>query len=175
MKKIEITVYKFDELTPEAQAKATEKFFDINVNYEWWQYIFEDAKNIGLKIESFDIDRGNYCKGKLINSLYEVCDAIIKEHGDQCETYKTAKDFQSQWDSLVVKYSDGVQTDRVAEDNEYEFDKEADELESDFLQSLSEDYRIILSKEYEYLTSYEAIIETIKCNEYDFLENGEQY
>ena len=44
--------------------------------------------------------------------------------------------------------------------------------EDDFLQSLCEDYRIILRNEYEYLTSEEAIIETIESNEYYFTEDG---
>jgi hypothetical protein len=45
-------------------------------------------------------------------------------------------------------------------------------MEGEFLKSLLEDYRIILSKEYDYLTSRESIIETIEANEYEFDENG---
>ena len=29
-------VYKFDELSEEAQAKAIENNYDINVSYDWW-------------------------------------------------------------------------------------------------------------------------------------------
>ncbi len=44
-----------------------------------------------------------------------------------------------------------------------------------FLNSLIEDYSIILQKESEYLMSNEAIIETIEANEYEFKANGDRY
>ena len=45
-------------------------------------------------------------------------------------------------------------------------------LEAEFLKSILEDYSIILQKEYEYLTSREAVEETIEANDYHFTENG---
>ena len=45
-------------------------------------------------------------------------------------------------------------------------------IEDEFLKSLLEDYSIILQKEYEYQTSEEAIIESIKANDYEFTEDG---
>lgn len=167
-----INLYSFDELSEEGKKKALENLYDINVDYEWWQYTYDDAERIGLKISEFDLDRGNYCKGKFIKDAEEVCKLIFENHGEQCETYKTAKTFEEDKAKLVVKYSDGINTDCVAEDNEYNFDNECDELEQEFLKSLCEDYRIILSKEYDYLTSKEQIIETIKSNDYTFTENG---
>lgn len=86
--------------------------------------------------------------------------------------YKTAQSFLTEWDNLVAKYSDGINTDRVSEDNENEFDNDADELESEYFNLLLEDYRIMLNKEYEYLTSDEVIKETIEANEYEFTEDG---
>jgi len=171
MKTKTINLYEFDELSDKAKQKAIEGLNDINVDHEWWDFIFEDAKSIGLIIDSFDTER--YCNGRLEVSLSECCDLITKNHGEQCDTYKTAKGFENQWGELVKKYSDGINTDEVAEGNEYDFDNDADELEAEFTQALLEDYRIILRKEYEYLTSKEAIIETIKANEYTFTENGE--
>jgi len=165
-----INLYSFDELSEDAQKKAVNSLSDINVSHEWWDYIYEDAKRIGLNIMEFDTD--HYCNGKLLVSLYECCDLILTEHGPDCETFKLAKYYQNQWDELVKKYSDGENTDQVSEENESEFDNLADELEEDFRKSLLEDYRIMLRKEYEYLTSSEAIIETIKSNEYTFTENG---
>lgn len=161
-----LTIKKFNELEGKARENALRKHSDINVDYQWWDSTYNDAQRIGLKISEFDTD--HYCKGELEYSLHETCDKIKKEHGDQCDTYKTAVEYQKQWADLVKKYSDGVNTDRVAEDKEYEFDKEADELEEDFRKALCEDYRIILRKEYEYLTSEEAISETLESNEYYF-------
>jgi len=38
--------YSFDELSEEAKQKAIEKLYDINVDYEWWDFLFEDFANI---------------------------------------------------------------------------------------------------------------------------------
>ena len=46
------------------------------------------------------------------------------------------------------------------------------DLENEFLQSLLEDYSIMLQNESEYLQSAEAIRETIEANEYEFTEDG---
>jgi hypothetical protein len=48
-------------------------------------------------------------------------------------------------------------------------------LEDEFLKTLCEDYRIILSREYDYLTSEAAIIETIEANEYEFKADGTRF
>jgi hypothetical protein len=167
-----INLYQFSELTETAQQKAIEKLYDINVNYDWYESVYEDAANIYLKITGFDIDRASYCKGEFINSAAETAEAIKENHGDHCETYKTAQTFLNDWSNLVEKFSNGIEEDKVQEGKEEEFDEEADELEDEFLKSLCEDYRIMLSNEYDYQTSKEAIIETINANEYDFDEEG---
>jgi hypothetical protein len=175
MKTIEINLYKFSELSEELQQKAIEKHYDINVNYEWWDGIYQDAENIGLKLTGFDLDRNRHATGEFIEYAVNCAEKIIKEHGEGCETYKTAQSFLSDYKDLVAKYSDGVKTDEVTEENEYEFDCECDDLENDFLNSILEDYSILLQQDYEYQTSKEAIIETIEANDYDFTENGEMY
>jgi len=73
---------------------------------------------------------------------------------------------------LVKSYSNGIDINTVTEENEDDFDDDCDDLDADFLKSLLEDYRIILSKEYDYLTGEEAIKETIQANEYEFTEGG---
>jgi hypothetical protein len=175
MKTVRIKIYKFDELSVIAQKKAIEQFADTNVNYNWWQFIYQDAEQVGLSITSFDIDRGSYCKGEFIEGATDTANKIVANHGEQCETYKTAKQFLSDWAELVKKHSDGIHTDKVAEDNEYDFDGEAEDLEREFLKSLCKDYLILLSKEYDYLTSETAIIESIRSNEYDFRIDGKQW
>lgn len=172
MRTIETVVYKFSELSEEAKQKAIENLSTINVDHEWYDSTYEDAENIGIKIDSFDIDRGSYCNGKFIEDSNHCANAIIKNHVESCDTFKDAKNFLDEWGKLVTKYSDGINTDKVHEDKEYEFDQEADELESEFLKTILEDYRIILQKDYEYQTSEEAIKESIEANECEFTENG---
>lgn len=152
-------VYKYDELTEEQKEKAINNLYDINVDHDWWEFTYEDAKNIGLEITSFDLDRNRHATGDFTNDA-EYCQyRISQEHGEQTETYKTSREFVSERAKLDINADD--------------YDEKLEELESDFLQSLLEDYSIMLQKEYEYLTTREAIEETIQANDYDFTEDGE--
>jgi hypothetical protein len=55
-----------------------------------------------------------------------------------------------------------------------EAEDDLSDIEDNFLDSLLEDYSIMLQKEYEHLQSEESIIETIVANEYEFTEEGKQ-
>ena len=168
----EYKVYKFDELTEEQQQKVLENYADINVDFEWWDTIYEDAKTVGIKITEFDLDRHRHCTGNFIEYAEDTAKKIIKEHGETCETWGTATNYLAERVALVKKYSDGVQTDTATEDNEYDFDNACGEIDVEFLRSILEDYSIMLQKESEYLSSKKAIIETIEANDYDFTEGG---
>ena len=164
MKTLTINVYEFDELTEKAKENAINKLADINVDYEWWDSTYDDAENIGLKLKTFDLDRNRHATGEFILSATEVAANVIRDHGDQCETYKTAQEFLDEQNKYPMPDDDSDEFS-VWEDKMLE-------LEDEFLKSLLEDYSIILQKEYEYLTSEEAIIETIKANDYEFTEDG---
>ena len=169
MRTIQTTVYTFAELSEKSKDNAVQNLWDINLRHDWWDSMYEDAKNIGVEIGSFDLERGAKCKVEVYDYL-ETANKIIKEHGDTCDTHKNAMQFIAERDALVSKYSNGG--DKVLEENEYDFDTELDELETEYKKSLEEDYLIMLRNEYEYLSSREAIIETIEANEYEFTEDG---
>lgn len=164
-------VFTYDELSEDAKDRAIENLYDINIYDRWFDAVYDDAKMMGIKIESFDIGRGSYCKGHFTVAAHEAAQNILNNHGDKCETYKTAKSFMESWQPVFDDY--------MNEDSEnyesYESEQELLELEEDFLKSLLEDYRSMLSNEYDYLTSREAIIETIEANEYEFTEDGKLY
>ncbi len=61
---VETEVFKFNELTEEAQQAATEKLYDLNVDYDWWNSVYEDALQVGLKLTGFNIDRGQSIEGE---------------------------------------------------------------------------------------------------------------
>ena len=167
----EYKVYKFAELSEDSKETAIEKFREFNLMYDWWDCVFEDAKNVGITIEEFDTGRGAYCKGTIYD-IEETAAKIITEHGNTCDTHQTAAEYIRERAELVKKHSDGVNTDIVAEDNEYDFDNDCGELDAEFTKSIFEDYRILLQKECEYLNSDEAIIETIEANDYYFTKDG---
>ena len=172
MKTIETIVHQIDKLTPEAQQKAIEKLCSINVDFEWWDSTYEDAfewwdstyedaKTMGLLITSFDLDRNRHAKGSFLLAANEVAQNIFNNHGEDCETYKTATKFMEEWQPIFANYMD--ETSEHYESRESE-DK-LNDIEDDFLNNLLEDYSIMLQKECEYLQSGEAIIETIKANQ----------
>lgn len=149
--------------------------WDINVDHNWWHFTYEDAKDVGLKINGFDLDRGAYVEIELLKDIEDVAQLIRDTHGVGCDTRRAAEHYIQERTRLVEKYSDGIQTDTVTQENECDFDNEADDLDEEFKKELSECYLTILRKEYDYLTSREAIIETIEANEYEFTEDGELY
>lgn len=174
MKTKTINLYSFDELSDKAKQKALENLYDINVDYDWWQYTYEDAERVGLRINGFDLDRGSYCEGDFLEDAKTVAELILKEHGEQCETYKTAKEFLSNY-LPVLKELEVYQAEDENELNQDlidSLDEKCCDLIDEFEKSIFEDYRIILQNEYEYLISEEAIKETIERNEYTFTEDG---
>lgn len=66
MRTIKTKVYQFSELSEQAKKKAIEWGYDINVCHEWWEVIYEDAAEIGLKLTGFDIGRGQDCEGEFM-------------------------------------------------------------------------------------------------------------
>jgi hypothetical protein len=162
-------VYQFDELTETAKEKAIDNNIYINVDDEWWESTYEDAERIGIKITGFDIDRGSFCEGKFIEDVCFTAHKIIEEHGEVCETYKTAEAFLKERDEIV----DTAPKDENGDfENEWELDEKLNDIEDEFKKSILEDYRIMLTKEYEYLTSRKAIIDTIEANDLEFTEDG---
>lgn len=164
-----VTTYSFSELSDEAKERAIEKLYDINVDHDWWEHTYEDAERAGLKISSFDIDRGSYVAGGFIQSAEDTANGVIKEHGDRTETYQTAKNFLVEYNKLRPLIDD------ENNDDYQEAEGELEAREKEFLHNLCEDYRIILQNEYEYLTSETSVRETIEANEYEFTEIGNLY
>jgi hypothetical protein len=170
MRKETIKIYQFHELTDEAKQKALEQFYDINVDHSWWDFTYEDAENVGMKLTAFDLDRSTIDGEPTIGAL-ESIEAILENHGKGCDTHTLAGEwkqtFQNAYHALDLLYA----IDCPAPDVE-EFIKESEE---EYFHLLKDKYLSILQKEYEYLTSEEAIIETIEANEYEFTEDGELY
>jgi len=167
MKQVTINLYEFSELSEKAKKRAIEELSDLNIDHDWHQFTCEDAETIGLKITGFDIYRKNIT-GEFILSACEVAQNIFNNHGETCETYKTAQNFMDEWQPIYNNYMDEKHENYESRESEEEMQK----LEDDFLSSLLEDYFVMLESDYEYRTSEEAIIESIESNEYTFEENG---
>jgi hypothetical protein len=155
MKTKTINLYEFDELSDQAKQRAIVDYWQINLD-DWWDSIYEDAKMIGLKITGFGLDRNRHCTGKAIDDALTMAHKIKTEHGFDTPTYELANEF-------IKDYAD------------LDDDIDANELrdfENEFVNAILEEYSILLQREYEWLTSEEAIIDTLLANEYEFLEDG---
>lgn len=165
-----ITVYSFEELSEEAQEKAIDKFRFANVDYGWWECVYEMAKEIGIKIKGFDIDAG-IIKGELTISFLDSFREIRKNWGRGSELHKTAKEYLNQYNKAYKEWK----KDEELTLDDFEFEDEARDIEEDYKKAILEDFLILLKKEYEYQTSDETVKEMIIDNEYEFEEDGTLY
>lgn len=194
MKTVTITknLYNYDELPDDVKEKVIENLYDINVDYEWWDYDghtgftlkelqrmkLVNASNrpcdlLKFKKMYFSLDRDYYIQfvdaeftddelarrflrvpKKLWN---QVTWNIIDQPGRYGNTrleYEKAFVYGERWEEFTPK--------------QIEVLERACEIFSDKIsEALSN-----LSKSYDYLTSREAIEETIEANEYTFNLDG---
>lgn len=157
MRTIETIVYDYDELSENAKEEAREWCAEHIADYDWWEFIYQDAKDVEIEITGFDLYRHDIT-GKLLNSAVAVAEKITKEHGEDTETAKTARAF-------LKKYVLIPNTDEEAQE----------EAEDEFLHAILEDYRIMLQREYEGMFEREYLEDAIRANEYTFKENGKRF
>lgn len=185
------TTFKFSEASEELQQTILEKQYDINVDHDWWDFTYEDAGNVGFKITGFDLGGGNSIDIELTGCPKQAIEDIMKNNGKDCDTYKIAESYLNEYKTEIVAPRNELQNefdnlDELEELTEIEKERyeEIDCLLADiegakeemiekFVEDIGECYLSILKKEYEYLTSKEAIIESIESNDYDFDENGD--
>lgn len=181
-REITTTVYQFEELTAKAQEKVISALADINVDFEWWDGEYEDAATVGIEIKSFGLDRNRHCCTNITNPI-ETAELILKNHGKECQTFKTAAAFLQDVKPLTAKFNKAEEISEKYSNSyspvsyrlSYYIDKlkeEIEELEEEFKKSISEDYSIMLQNQCDYLQSEEAIKETIIANEYWFTAEG---
>jgi hypothetical protein len=171
-----INTYSFNELSEQAKKKALEIFYDINVNYEWWENIYYDAKIIGLDITGFDIDRGAKVDFGFIHSHSHVAQNIMNEHGEGTDTHAAAKQFFTINEQLNERYE--ARKEQAIDYNDEELCRIEADIEQnvdDFKDNLEHCYLKMLREEYNYLMSDEAIIDSIEANDYEFLITGKQW
>lgn len=164
MKEVIVQTYKFSELSDDAKKKAIEKHWDKMIEWDWWEFIYEDAKRIGLKINAFDVYR------KSIDITYQddpedVANTILKEYGHSMDIRNLATEY-------IARYK---QIEQLVDEDEILPSDELEQLNEDFLHDLGECFLIFLNSEYEWRTSDEAIGEELEINDYDFTADGNKF
>lgn len=181
------TVYKFQELPVEIQDKILSDMWDINVDFEWWDCDgltgFSQAEInkhhlkpnewkydlLSYKKMYFDLDRGQYIQ--FVDCEFANDETARKFLGVprdlwlrvswsfvNSREYNTRLDYETAWDY------DGTLTDKQT--------AILDKAVERFSDKVHEVWRS-LRDSYEYLTSREAILETIEANNYEFTAEGD--
>lgn len=194
---IEKTVYTFDELSDAAKEKAREWYRDGALDYDWWEFVYEDADHVA-KILGIDLDdkgkntrrpaiwfSGFYCQGSgsAFDGVYSYAKQApkkLREYAPQdTELHKIADQLQSlqrrYFYRLCAKITAHRDTSITVEaynsENRYADIPDEQEL-IDLLNDFNSWIFNQLEKEYEYLTSDESVDEAIMANEYEFDEEG---
>lgn len=193
MRTIQVNAYKFDELSKEAQDKVVEWFKDINVQHDWYDFIYEDAKQVA-SLMGIDIHRiffsgfwsqgdGACFEGEYSYKKGSV--KAVKEYAPTDETlHSIAESLSSIQKNRFYKLSAKVShsgryyhsrctTIHVYEDGNYTSD-ENESLVSECLRDMMNWIYSQLEKEYEWQTERVAIEESIRSNGYEFTADGQQ-
>jgi len=192
------TLYKFDELSDAAKEKAREWYRDGQLDYDWWDSVYETAKAAGAML-GIEIDNINFSgfwsqgDGARFNGSYRFKKgwrkAILAEFGDG-DTQRELLDIGQQLHEAqarqfyklvaVVTYygryeHSGCTSIGVSHDEDPY--RDIGGCEDAVIQALREFMDWIynmLEDEYDWLCSDEAVDESIIANEYTFLENGKR-
>jgi hypothetical protein len=188
----QIPIYNYDEASKELKQKILDNYRDINVDHDWWNMdgLFdptaEDFKRKGVefrdeynkatkngystlnnfKIESFDLERGNYLQIKSIDTknketfLKQI--GLTKKEAKKVE-FVSVENHRENDSKLVLDLGDKI--------SEAEYDKIYEKAQEGFSE-LIDRAKKSLRENYEYYTSDESIAETLRANEYTFDEKG---
>ena len=193
-------VYSFDELSDEAKEYAIEKMreSDSYLSYEWWDYIYYDAKTIA-GLMGWDIDKicfsGFWSQGDgaCFEGTLEYKPGAYKAVTEYAPNDETLAYIVREWQALqrkhfyalraTIKHRGYYYHERSMECNAedtrkgywhvmpYETEKEILELCAEFAQWVYKN----LENEYNYLTTDEAIAEFLTANDYEFTAEGKVY
>jgi len=194
MRTLETQVFKFDELSDDAKQYALEKLWDLNVDYDWWDFLFDDVASIA---EMFGLDLSNRKPGQptiYFSGFSSQGDGACFEgrYSYQKGGLKAVMDYAPKDEELhrIVRDLQNLQrrnfykvTLRTFHRGHYnhsgcmQVDVEDCVVgEDDFIQVMRDFADWIYSRleeEYDYLTSEDLILESIHANEYEFTEEGE--
>ncbi|MGV7234642.1 MAG: hypothetical protein ACQ9ET_00145 [Nitrosomonadaceae bacterium] len=191
MRTIETKVFYFEELSKEVQKKVIADNFNINVDDSfWYECVYDDCIQAGA-IMGIEIDKiyfQMHCQGSgaCFTGEYRYKKGSIKEIKNQYPKSQTLPIIAAELQKLQKKHFYSIVSKvRTVGNNCHEnstrfetFDQNIDNLNDDEIEDTLRSFMrwiySMLEREYDYLTTNEAIINTIQANEYEFTEQGKQ-
>ena len=194
--KTETKTYKFEELTEESQQKAIDNNRDMNTDYEWWDYEYDDFKTVGalMGVDIAEIYSSGFSSqgdGACFEGSYAYKKGSVKAVKEYAPKDEELHRIVAELASLQktnfycleasIKHSGHYYHEMctsitvINSNNRYscnlDYVDDIREALRDFMNWL---YKR-LSSEYDYLTSDEAIKEALIINAYDFTSDGTIY
>ena len=190
------TIYRFGELSDDAKQHAIEKLHNINTEYDWWDCTYDTIKTagacVGIDIENIYFS-GFWSQGDgaCVEGAYRYRKgwraALRAEFGGdtlpelerigqwlqnvQREAFYSLRATMVHRDRHYHEYSVSVDVT----DTRHNYGRASQTHEDDLADALRSfmcwAYRL-LGREYDYLTSEEAIVEAIEVNACEFDEHG---
>lgn len=175
------TILKFNELDPKSQAKVIDNLRDINVDYDWWESTYEDMTHIleTLGFSNVDISFSGFSSqgdGASFTGRFSIPKtkkeakerlAKVKEYAPKIKLF----DFVDMRFTNEEKEAETMDIERLGR---YVHSNSVTTDNSDltnFVRDFSNYIYKCLETENDYLTSDEAIKETIECNDYEFYQD----
>ena len=153
MREETVKIYKYDELSNTAKAKAREWYCQGALDYNWWEFVYETFDYLGIKITSFDLGNSKGITGRTLSqvSLYDVAKNIVKEYAEG-PLREIADEYLEAW---------GINEDSADDVN--------------FKHMVLQEALAMLQREHDYLLSEEQVEESIRANEYEFTVDGKRW
>jgi len=195
-----INTYKFNELPKNIQSDAIDYFREDNLDYEWWDCVYEDFETIcsimGVKTAYKKIYFSGFSSqgdGACFEGTYSYKRGSVKAIKEFAPLDKTLHDIALNLAKLQRKsfyrleasikqsghyyhcYCTNIEVSLNRENESRDYLSVTAEQENgitEYLRDLMKWLYKTLENEYNYLQSDEAIKETIEANDYDFTENG---
>lgn len=187
MKKVEITLYEYKELSDKAKEKARAWYNEFNPDYDWWEPVYEDAKAfaefLGIEIERINFS-GFWSQGDGACFTGTFRPEDVKTVEEFLENYPEEKTVLGLYErickvkcpedcrvniSVSGRYSHS-HTMSISFTEEMEREEERELLSC--VRGFADWIYKTLETDYEYLVSTENVEEQLNGNEYLFLENG---
>jgi hypothetical protein len=189
MKEVNLKIYTVDELEPKVREQVIEEYRDILVDHDWWEPVYEgfreDMRELGLVGELYF--SGFWSQGDgacfvsdtvdtdiLVRKLYEAGynipeDALLYSGDYSIRISKVHASFANHYShAYTIEAVITHEGDRIE-------DSAINKLENILTEWIRSECNIIYSKleeYYEELVTDEAILETIRENEWMFTETG---
>jgi hypothetical protein len=186
MRKEEIKVYTIDELDKKATEKVIEKYRDINLHPDWYEFIEEEvkekAREIGFLTKESDgfyfslFQQGNFLELEIVafaeNIIdgYDVTGGLWYKSGIRDNSWKKPEividEIYNEKENKYIEDEDSQEWEEVREKVEERVEELADYL-TEAKKKLTEEYMI--------RQEADQIIETIKANDMEFMEDGRNF